>query len=118
MADWGDFHLVSGAGWSVYWRISQAAGSGLELWFADFLGKRVLWRGTQPFAIVPYHNPLSASAYPLPPEFTFKDGLNPTCDGAYFTALKHGVNENPVDEPRGGVETLDTERAFWNTRAP
>jgi Copper amine oxidase, enzyme domain len=86
MADWGDLHLVSGAGWSAYWRISKAEGSGLEIWFADYMNKRVLWRGTQPFAIVPYHHPLP---FPKSPEFTFKDGLNPMCDGAAFTALKH-----------------------------
>src|SRR5688572_3375113 len=59
MANFGDYHLVSGAGWSVYWRISQLHGSGLEIWFADFQGRRVMWRGSQPFAIVPYHRPIA-----------------------------------------------------------
>jgi len=45
-----------------------------------------LWRGTQPFAIVPYHRPVLE---PGPPEHTYKDGLNPQCGGAAFTALKH-----------------------------
>ena len=81
MAAFGDFHLVSGAGWSVYWRIAALAGGGLEVWFADFRGRRVLWRGTAPFALVPYHgrNP------------TFKDGLNPACGGAHFYALRHNA---------------------------
>lgn len=81
MANWGDYHPVSGAGWSAYWRISQADGGGLEVWFADFQGKRVMWRGTQPFALVPYHT--------FSP--TFKDGLDPHCGGVGFTALKHGA---------------------------
>ena len=81
MAAFGDFHLVSGAGWSVYWRIAALAGGGLEVWFADFRGRRVLWRGSAPFALVPYHgrNP------------TFKDGLNPACGGAHFYALRHNA---------------------------
>ena len=37
MALWGDFHLASGAGWSVYWRISHLKGGGLEVWFAERL---------------------------------------------------------------------------------
>lgn len=86
MADFGDLHLVSDAGWSVYWRIRELEGSGLEVWFADFMGRRVLWRGSQPFAIVPYHRPVSE---PGPPEHTYKDGISPMCDGAPFTALKH-----------------------------
>jgi hypothetical protein len=85
MAPFGDFHQVTGAGWSVYWRISQAKGGGLEIWWADFKGRRVMWTGTQPFAIVPYHRPI---VEPPPPEHTYKDGLNPQCGGAPFTALK------------------------------
>jgi Cu2+-containing amine oxidase len=86
MAAFGDFHHVSGAGWSVYWRISQLRGSGLEIWWADFHGRRVMWRGTQPFAIVPYHRPVTE---PPPPEHTYKDGINPQCGGADFRALRH-----------------------------
>ena len=71
MAAFGDFHLVNGAGWSVYWRIRELEGSGLEVWFADFHGRRVLWRGSQPFAIVPYHRPVLE---PKGPEHTYKDG--------------------------------------------
>ena len=37
MANFGDLHQVTGAGWSVYWRINQLDGSGLEIWFADFM---------------------------------------------------------------------------------
>jgi hypothetical protein len=86
MAAFGDFHRVTGADWSVSWRISKQQGGGLEVWWADFRGRRVLWRGTQPFAIVPYHQPVGE---PPPPEHTYKDGLNPQCGGAAFTALKH-----------------------------
>ena len=88
MALFGDFHFVSGAGWTLYWRISKLHGSGLEIWFADFQGKRVMWRGTQPFAIVPYHRPI---ADPQPPEFTYKDGINPQWGGVAFTALQHNA---------------------------
>jgi Cu2+-containing amine oxidase len=95
VANWGDFHQVSGAGWSVWWRISALDGSGLEVWWADFAGKRVLWRGTQPFAIVPYHQPVP---FPNPPNFAFKDGINPQWDGAAFTALK--TNAPNSIEPR------------------
>jgi Cu2+-containing amine oxidase len=88
MALFGDYHHAAGAGWSVYWRISQLHGSGLEIWWADFLGRRVLWRGTQPFAIVPYHRP-HVGTEPPPPEHCYKDGIDTQCGGASFTALKH-----------------------------
>jgi hypothetical protein len=93
MANWGDFHKVSGAGWVLFWRIPHPEGGGLEMWWGDFAGKRVLWKGSQPFAIVPYHHPLAAfnggTIQPPAPEFTFKDGLGAKCEGAAFTALKH-----------------------------
>jgi Cu2+-containing amine oxidase len=89
MAPFGDFHQLTGAGWSVWWRIREFDGSGLEVWWADFHGRRVLWRGSQPFAIVPYHHPIPGE--PVPPEFTFKDGMNPQCHGASFRALRHGA---------------------------
>jgi len=88
MSDWGDFRQVGGAGWNLFWRIPDPRAGGLEVWWADFEGKRVMWKGSQPFAIVPYHHPLSVNLPPAP-EFTFKDGLGPTCGGAPFTALKH-----------------------------
>jgi Copper amine oxidase, enzyme domain len=90
MANFGDFHFVSGASWSVFWRISQLNGSGLEIWFADFQGRRVMWRGSQPFAIVPYHRPIAAGA-PSPPHYTFKDGISPQWGGAEFTSLKRSA---------------------------
>jgi hypothetical protein len=31
MAPFGNYHHETGAGWSVYWRISQAQGAGLEI---------------------------------------------------------------------------------------
>jgi hypothetical protein len=109
MAAFGDFHLVSGAGWSVYWRIREWLGGGLEVWFADFRGKRVLWRGSQPFVIVPYHRPV---AFPSGPEHTFKDGLGPKCSGAPFAALKHTA-PNSASPPTGSQHwaTVDTEAA-------
>ena len=93
MSSWGDFHQASGAGWNLFWRIPDPNAGGLEVWWADFMGKRVLWKGSQPFAIVPYHHPLKGNGQgivePPPPEFTFKDGLGPKCGGAAFRALKH-----------------------------
>jgi hypothetical protein len=90
VADWGDYHNVTGAGWSVHWRISKQDGSGLEFWWADFQGKRVLWRGSMPFAIVPYHRPPGGSEPPAP-EFCYKDGIDKQGGGASFRALKHGA---------------------------
>ena len=90
MAAWGDFHSVNGAGWSLFWRLPDEGG-GLQIWWADFQGKRVLWKASQPFAIVPYHFPLPAGAQPGPPESTFKDGLGAQCEGAPFTPLKQNA---------------------------
>lgn len=106
MALFGDYHLVSGAGWSVYWRISQLHGSGLEVWWADFQGRRVLWRGTQPFAIVPYHRPHPGSE-PPPPEHSYKDGLDTKCGGASFTALKHIAPNTWASSAFNGANDLE-----------
>jgi hypothetical protein len=32
MADWGDYHAVSGAGWNLFWRIPDPKAGGLEIW--------------------------------------------------------------------------------------
>lgn len=90
MNPWGDFHHATGAGWSVYWRLPDPDAGGLEIWWADFHGRRVLWKGSQPFAIVPYHFPVGGSE-PQAPEFTYKDGLGHQFGGAPFTALKSGA---------------------------
>ena len=86
----GNFHNESGAGWSVYWRIPKFNGSGLEIWWADFQGHRVMWRGSAPFAIVPYHHP-DTGGEPPPPQFCYKDGIDTQCGGASFRALQHGA---------------------------
>ena len=109
MANWGDFHNVTGAGWSAFWRISKADGSGLELWWADFKGKRVLWRGTQPLAIVPYHHPV---AFPTKGDSTFKDGLNPQSDGASFLALKFQAPDSNLGHTSPWNAAKDTEAVF------
>lgn len=98
MANFGDYHLVSGAGWSVYWRLPQLHGGGLEVWFADFQGRRVMWRGSQPFALVPYHGGTP----------TFKDGLDAHCGGAPFSALKHGA-PNAWNTDPSLFATIDTQ---------
>ncbi len=86
----GNYHNVTGAGWSVYWRIPTFNGSGLEVWWADFQGHRVMWRGSAPFAIVPYHHP-NTNGEPPGPHFSYKDGNDTQCGGASFRALKHGA---------------------------
>lgn len=105
MANFGDYHPVSGAGWSVYWRISQLHGSGLEVWFADFRGRRVLWRSGQPFAIVPYHRPIGGD--PQPPHYTYKDGIGAQWGGVAFTALKASAPNTWAGSAFNA--TLDTE---------
>lgn len=105
MANFGDYHLVSGAGWSVYWRVSQLHGSGLEVWFADFMGRRVLWRGSQPFAIVPYHRPIAGD--PKPPHYTYKDGISPQWGGVEFTALKKGAPNTWASSAHNAVVDTD-----------
>jgi hypothetical protein len=108
VSSWGDFHQASGAGWNLFWRLPDPYAGGLELWWADFMGKRVLWRGTQPFAIVPYHHPLSGGAVEPPsPEFTFKDGLGAQCTGAPFTALKHWAPNAWNSSPWNAADDLE-----------
>jgi hypothetical protein len=112
MADWGDYHNVAGAGWSVYWRISAASSGGLEVWWADFRGPtddrghRVLWRGSSPFAIVPYHRPLPGLMSPPAPEFSFKDGFDSHCGGVPFTALKKTALNNQFDPAGKDTEAI------------
>jgi Cu2+-containing amine oxidase len=108
MAAWGDLHYVTGAGWSVAWRISQQKGSGLEVWHADFRGRRVLWRGTMPVAIVPYHRPMPGNE-PPPPHHSYKDGLSPQCKGAAFTALRPNAPNTWVKSPSPWFAVVDTD---------
>jgi hypothetical protein len=98
MPSFGDYHNATGAGWSVYWRLPQFSGGGLEVWFADFLGHRVLWRGSQPFALVPYHGGAP----------TYKDGFDAHCGGAPFTALLHTAPNAWVTNP-ALFATIDTD---------
>jgi hypothetical protein len=108
MATFGDFHNVTGAGWSVYWRIPQQVGGGMEVWWADFHGRRVMWKGSQPLAIVPYHTPVPAGE-PPGPEFCYKDGLGPECGGAAFTALKSSAPNADLRGQPGWHAAVDTE---------
>ena len=86
----GDYHNVTGAGWSLYWRVPKFDGSGLEIWWADFQGHRVMWRGSAPFALVPYHHP-DTHDEPPGPRFCYKDGIDVHCGGAPFRTLKHSA---------------------------
>jgi hypothetical protein len=109
MAAFGDYHPVSGAGWSVYWRIPKANGGGLEVWWADFQSRRVLWRGSSPFAIVPYHRPHPGTE-PPGPEHSYKDGATPKCGGAGFRALKHGAPNSGAPWTSNAYDaTVDTQ---------
>src|SRR5260370_37222460 len=110
MSSFGDLHWVSGAGWSLAWRIQKQTGSGLEIWFADFMGKRVMWRGSAPFAIVPYHRPHAGSEPPAP-ENCYKDGLDTPSGGAEFRALK------PFASNSGRCGTATLVRADLGTAA-
>jgi len=67
---------VNFADWSLSWSIPLLSGEGLVISFADFKGRRVLYRAGAPFVLVPYH-----SNSP-----TFKDGLGH--QGAPFTNVK------------------------------
>src|SRR6266851_564545 len=107
MPNFGNYHQVSGAGWSVYWKIPMASGGGLEVWWADFQGHRVMWRGSQPFALVPYHGGSP----------TYKDGLDAHCGGAPFTALKHTAPNSwaPWLNPGPYVAGVDTDAVVVKT---
>src|SRR3982074_3268830 len=98
MAAFGNFHNVVGAGWSAYWKIPVASSGGLELWWADFQGHRVMWRGSQPFALVPYHGGSP----------TYKDGFDARWRAAAFPAWKHTAPNAGVTDP-GQFAVVDTE---------
>jgi primary-amine oxidase len=67
---------VSFADWNVSWSIPTALGGGLVVSKASFRGTTVLFKGTAPFVIVPYHG-----GSPV-----FKDGIND--QGAPFTPVR------------------------------
>jgi copper amine oxidase-like protein len=66
---------VNFADWSLSWSIPTGWGAGLVISKANFRGTSVLFKGTAPFVIVPYHG-----GSPV-----FKDGLNN--QGAPFTPV-------------------------------
>jgi hypothetical protein len=98
---------VNFADWSLSWSIPSAWGGGLVISKANFRGTSVLYKGTQPFVLVPYHGDSPH----------FKDGLND--QGAPFTpvlptsanapaglATPPAGNDNqydPVGNPTGAV---------------
>jgi copper amine oxidase-like protein len=67
---------VSFADWNVSWSIPTGWGGGLVVSKATFRGTTVLFKGTAPFVIVPYHG-----GSPV-----FKDGIND--QGAPFTPVR------------------------------
>ena len=66
---------VNFADWTLNWSIPTAWGGGLVISQARFRNRMVLWRGTQPFVLVPYHG-----GSPM-----FKDGVDNR--GAPFTPV-------------------------------
>ena len=113
----GNFHNVTGAGWSVYWRIPKFNGSGLEVWWADFQGRRVMWRGSAPFALVPYHHP-DTSGEPPGPHFCYKDGIDTHCGGAPFRALKHTAPNSGAPWHSSAFDAADDIEAVVVTVTP
>src|SRR5919106_1784106 len=67
---------VNFADWTFNWSIPTAWGGGLKISLARFRNTMVLWEGTQPFVLVPYHG-----GSPM-----FKDGINH--QGAPFTPVR------------------------------
>ena len=67
---------VNFADWTLNWSIPTAWGGGLKISLARFRNTMVLWEGTQPFVLVPYHG-----GSPM-----FKDGINH--QGAPFTPVR------------------------------
>jgi Copper amine oxidase, enzyme domain len=97
---------VNFADWTVDWSIPMGWGGGLVISQARFRNTMVLWQGTQPFVLVPYHG-----GSPM-----FKDGINHL--GAPFTPVRpysantsQGINTPPITNdnqwhpgnPGGGV---------------
>ena len=113
----GNYHNVTGAGWSVYWRIPKFNGSGLEVWWADFQGRRVMWRGSAPFAIVPYHHP-NTNGEPPGPHFSYKDGVDTQCGGAPFRALQHGAPNSGAPWQSAAFDAADDTDAVVVTVTP
>jgi len=83
---------VNHADWSVSWSIPANWGGGLVISKADFRGTRVLYKGTCPFVLVPYHGD----------DPHFKDGLNH--QGAPFTPVLPTSANSPAgpDTPPAG----------------
>lgn len=98
---------VSFADWDLTWSIPTGWGGGLVISKARFRGDMVLYRGTAPFVLVPYHG-----GYPI-----FKDGINhqgapftpvlPTSANAFQGLGTPPANNDsqwdPVTNPKGAV---------------
>jgi primary-amine oxidase len=92
---------VNFADWKFTWSIPSLSGEGLVISKADFRGTRVIYRASQPFALVPYHddNP------------TFKDGLGAQCSGVPYTALKPTAPNVPSSSLPPGNKALNDNEA-------
>jgi len=91
---------VNYADWKFSWSIPDLQGGGLVVSKADFRGTRVLYRGSQPFVLVPYHSDSP----------TFKDGLGAQCGGLPYTALKPSAPNVPSwNLPPGSIAANDNQ---------
>src|SRR5437764_2055464 len=89
---------VSHADWTLSWSIPTGWGGGLVISKARFRDEMVLFKGTQPFVLVPYHGGSP----------TFKDGLNH--QGApYSPVLPTSANDHqgPGTPPAGNDNQWD-----------
>jgi len=89
---------VSHANWTFSWSVPSLSGEGLVISKAIFNGVGVLFRGGQPFVLVPYHGGSP----------TFKDGLGATCGGVPYTPLiPTAPNTGGGLLPPGSIATND-----------
>lgn len=89
---------ITYADWSVSWSIPNLSGGGLRLSNVRYKGRLVLYRAEQPFALVDYHGGVH----------TYKEGLNPGCNGRPYRALKPTApNTSESKLPAGSYATND-----------
>jgi Cu2+-containing amine oxidase len=76
-----------------------------------------MWRGSAPFAIVPYHHP-NTNGEPPGPHFSYKDGVDTQCGGAPFRALQHGAPNSGAPWQSAAFDAADDTDAVVVTVTP